>query len=166
MLTGTNSAESVDVTGGAYAAIPMATPAVATAQTTYPAVSAQPHYSQPGQAAPPTAAASYQYQPAPVTATVIPVHYPPAQPAAVQPTPVVSTSSSNSNRQTPVNYNETTSTAQVTQATRTTSGAFPALPSSFPELEKMSVIQLQRLLNDDVTLEVRVGFDVDICYVE
>lgn len=174
----------MDATGGAYAAIPTATAAVATPATSYPAVSAQPHYSQPGQAAHPTAAATYQYQPAPVTATVIP-----AVPApAVQPTQTYiypsaaqqaqsnsgtnsyANSNSNSNRQTPVSHAETASPAKgavngngngsgggvgVAQASRSTSGAFPALPSSFPELEKMSIIQLQRLLTDEVTLEVR-----------
>lgn len=45
----------------------------------------------------------------------------------------------------------------MVEATRSTSGFFPALPSSFPELEKMTVLQLQRLLNDEVTLEVTPG---------
>jgi hypothetical protein len=34
-------------------------------------------------------------------------------------------------------------------------GALPGLPSSFPELEQLTAIQLQRLLSDQVALEVK-----------
>jgi len=49
-------------------------------------------------------------------------------------------------------------------STRQTSGDYsknrismPSLPSSFPELEELTVVQLQRLLNDEVALEAQVS---------
>lgn len=34
--------------------------------------------------------------------------------------------------------------------------SLPELPSSFPELDKLTVVQLQRLLSDEIALEVRL----------
>lgn len=66
---------------------------------------------------------------------------------------------SNSNNNTATNTNTVPSSSNYTRAT---SGTLPALPSSFPELEKLSTFQLQRLLNDPVALEV--GFWSSCCF--
>lgn len=143
LLTGTNSTESSD-----------ANRAVSPANSelsAYPGSASTAHLR--------TATATYQsYQPTPVAAAVLPV----PNPSSVQPTNNYSnstpTSNINSNRQTPITQPALSPAAGVgmVQASRATSGFFPALPSSFPELEKMSVLQLQRLLNDEVALQAQV----------
>ena len=173
--------EGVDVSANAYPAIPIPTATAASTVgirgsspdlSSYPAAgAAQLHYSQPGQAAPPIAAATYHYQPAqpvPIAATVVSLQsqsfggYPTPQPPAPNASSSAN-SNTNSNRQTPVSGPDL---AMAGNVTRGTSGAIPALPSSFPELENMSIIQLQRLLNDNVTLEVCAYFLICRCVCE
>uniref|UniRef100_A0A7S3HG72 VPS37 C-terminal domain-containing protein n=1 Tax=Spumella elongata TaxID=89044 RepID=A0A7S3HG72_9STRA len=142
LLTGTNSTEPPE----AHRAVSPAT----TDLTAYPATSSTAQLR--------TATATYQpYQPTPMAATVVPV---PAPSSFAQATSsyAVSNTNNNSNRQTPVSQPIAAPAAGISmvEATRTTSGFFPALPSSFPELEKMSVLQLQRLLNDEVSLQAQV----------
>jgi len=91
-----------------------------------------------------------------MAATVVPVpNHTTAQPTSSY----ASSTASNytSNRQTPIGQPVTTPATGVSmiEATRSTSGF--VLPSSFPELEKMTVLQLQRLLNDEVSLQVMLA---------
>ena len=141
LLTGTNSTEPPE----AHRAVSPAT----TDLTAYPATSSTAQLR--------TATATYQpYQPTPMVASVVPVPAPSSFAQATSSYAVSNTNNNTSNRQTPVNQPIAAPAAGISmvEATRATSGFFPALPSSFPELEKMSVLQLQRLLNDEVSLQV------------
>lgn len=151
LLTGSNEGESSSSSRSSYsaAATPLtAQPTVARASPSADA-SVYPAYGTSSVAQPARSPYDTAYAVAAGASTVYPAV---ATPTNYAPSPTAASSSASARPPLPTPSPAPASQTGSTQ--RQVSGALPSLPSSFPELEQLTTIQLQRLLNDEVALEV------------